>query len=136
MVEAACSSVPDAKAVYIDEVISFVPEEHSNSEGELNRPTYFDASRSSSLRPKPSISLKRKASDSLSDDEALHEQKPPRKGIKRSKHAPVETPKQASTMLKMPPHTPETRQAIFLLDTPIHETAEGFDAYWPLIEIS
>lgn len=81
---------PEAK--YIDEVIPLVPEEDSDSEGEWSRPTYSDASRSPSPPPKPFTFLKRKASDSLSNDEATHEQKPPRKGTKRSKQAPVVTP--------------------------------------------
>lgn len=37
-------------------------------------------------------------------------------------------------MLKLPPYTPETRKAGFLLDTFIHWTAEEFDAYWPLVD--
>ena len=34
----------------------------------------------------------------------------------------------------LPPHTPETRQAVFLLSTPIQWTADDFDAYWPLVD--
>ena len=37
-------------------------------------------------------------------------------------------------MLKLPPYTPETRQAAFLLSTSIVWTAEEFDAYWPLVD--
>ena len=44
------------------------------------------------------------------------------------------TPDVASTILKLPPHTPETRQAVFLLHEPIQWTAEGFDTYWPLMD--
>ena len=117
------------EAMYPDEILPLVVrEEEEESDGEWSRPTYSDASRSpsptSSLHPPPS--LKRKASD---NDVVV-----PRKGTKRSKPVPVISSEAVSTMLKLPPHTPETRQAVFSLNAPVSWTAEEFHAYWPLVD--
>ncbi|KAF6238725.1 hypothetical protein HO173_003231 [Letharia columbiana] len=110
------------EAEYSDEFLPLKEEDSGSSDGEWSRPTYSDASRSPSPPSKPSTSPsshKRKASTSL-DERKEH----PRKGSKRGKPAPVIPPELASTMLKLPPHTPETRQAAFSLGTPICWTAE------------
>ena len=117
------------EAMYPDEILDIVTkEEEDDSDGEWSRPTYSDASRSpsptSSLHPPPS--RKRKASDN--DVVAA------RKGSKRSKPVPVISSEAVSTMLKLPPHTPETRQAVFSLNAPVLWTAEEFYAYWPLVD--
>jgi hypothetical protein len=126
------------EAMYPDEILDIVTkEEEDDSDGEWSRPTYSDASRSpsptSSLHPPPPPtslhpppSRKRKASDN--DVVAA------RKGSKRSKPVPVISSEAVSTMLKLPPHTPETRQAVFSLNAPVSWTAEEFHAYWPLVD--
>ena len=108
-------------------------EDSESRNSEWSRPMYSDASRSPSpalrtLLPSHHPSLKRKASTSLDEERA------PRKGTKRSKSALLIPPEVASTMLELPAHTPETREAAFLLSTPIRWTAEQFDAYWPLVD--
>ena len=123
------------EAMYSDEIVPLVPEEEdSGSEGEWSRPTYSDASRSPSPLPEGSTSLppslhppvKRKASAPLDKEH--------RKGTKRSKPTPLVEPELASTILKLPPHIPETRETVFLLSKPIRWTVEDFDAYWPLVD--
>ena len=109
----------------------------SNPEGidrdRTPEPFYSDASRSPSL-PLKSLPtslhppLKRKAST------PLDKWKEPRKGTKRIKSPPPMTSEVASTILRLPERTSDTREACFLLATSIHWTAEQFDAYWPLVD--
>ena len=118
---------------YLDEILPFVQEEDSDSDGKWSRPTYSDASRSP-LPSKPSSSLlplKRKTSSASLDEQ---KERPGRKGTKRAKLAPVADPELASTILKLPPDTPETRQAAFSLSASIVWTAEEFEKYWPLVD--
>ena len=118
------------EAMYPDEVLDVVAKEDEEvSDGEWSRPTYSDASRSPSPRPSSSApSLKRKASgDVVAPKKA-------RKGSKRSKPVPTMSPEAVSTILKLPPHTPETRQAVFSLNAPVSWTAEQYEAYWPLMD--
>ncbi len=103
---------PTLEPCYSDELLPVVDGEDSDSDGEWSRATYSDASRSPSpskpFRPPPS--LKPKVIASLEDRKDQS-----RKGIKWSKSAPSITPKQTSTILKLPPRTPETRQAVFFV---------------------
>ena len=120
------------EAMYPDEVLDVAWKEEdddNDSEGEWSRPTYSDASRSPSPSLHPPPSLKRKAPEASDDDIVA-----PRKGSKRSKPVPVMSSDAVSTMLKLPPHTPENRQAVFSLSTPVSWTAEEFHAYWPLVD--
>ena len=122
------------EAMYPDEVLDVAwkeeDDDNDDSDGEWSRPTYSDASRSPS--PKPSLhpppSLKRKASDDIVAPRKA------RKGSKRSKPVPIWSSEAVSTMLKLPPHTPETRQAVFSLNAPVSWTAEEYHAYWPLVD--
>ena len=93
-------------------------DESDPSDAEWSRGTYSDASRSPSplfntLPTSYHPSIKRKASISLD------KQKEPRKGIKRSKLAPMMPSEVASTILKLPVDTPATREAVFTLKTVI-----------------
>ena len=107
------------EAIYPDEVLDLVTKEEeeddSASEGSWSGPTCSNASRLPSPQPSslrdlppslhPPPSLKRKASDNVVSPRKT------RKGSKRSKPVRVMS-KAASTMPKLPPNTPETRQAI------------------------
>ena len=108
-------------------------EDSDPSGGEWSQPTYSDASGSPSppLKFIPTShhpAVKRKASTPLDSENE------PRIGTKRCKVAPPITPEVASTILQLPEDTPDTREACFLLRTPIIWTIEQFDAYWPLVD--
>lgn len=94
------------KTIYPDEILDVAWKEEdddNDSEGEWSRPTYSDASRSTSPKPSsplhpppsrhPPPSLKRKAPEASDDDDVVA----PRKGSKRSKPVLVMSSEAVST---------------------------------------